>query len=47
MSDAGYLVESDPSEGSFEEIREGIDLGRMSGNRRETGGDVQRKDVGI
>ncbi|XP_043814066.1 uncharacterized protein LOC122723987 [Manihot esculenta] len=47
MSDAGYLVESDPSEESVEESREGIDLGRMGGNRKETGGDVQRKDVGI
>ncbi|XP_043813070.1 uncharacterized protein LOC122723746 [Manihot esculenta] len=41
MSGASYSVESDPSEGSFEENRERMDV------RREIELDVQRKDIGV
>ncbi|XP_043804444.1 ice-structuring glycoprotein-like [Manihot esculenta] len=49
MSGASRSVESDPSEGSFEKSREGMDLRRMSGVRREVevALEVQRRDVGL
>ncbi|XP_021621534.1 uncharacterized protein LOC110621571 [Manihot esculenta] len=40
-------VESAPSEGSFDDNREGMNLERASENKREIEADVQRKDVGV
>ncbi|XP_043811065.1 histone-lysine N-methyltransferase 2D-like [Manihot esculenta] len=47
MSGISPQIDSDPSEGSFDESREGMDLGRVSGDRKEMEVDVQKRDIGV